>query len=487
MNTLNFLRSYKYEFVAFLTGASVMVLEIVGARLIAPTFGTSLYVWTAIIGVILGLLALGYWAGGLLADKRPDNTLVGSILFAAALTVLLISFTQEPLLNAIASFNLDLRLSAVIAALLLFGVPSFLIGMVSPHLAKIQVKSLEQTGRSIGRLEAAGALGSIIGTFSCGYFLLGLFGSRQIVIGVAGLLLLTSFIIDRHAWKGIRLFVVGILLLGGIGIINTSNPSNLLADVDSSYTRYQVFGTLYNAVPVNILTTDRGGIQSAVPTNGSKELVLSYVQHFYEAAERYGKPGKVLVVGGGTYTFPSALVDSFPTTAVDVVEIDPKLDELARKHFEFKDNPRLTIHHQDGRTFINKNTGTYDLIYMDAFSSLSPPFQLTTLEATERLKQNLSSDGVIVVNLIGNYLNNNDPYLRAVQTTYEQTFDNVALYLADPAARLSDGRQNFILYATNSDKTFAKITPDTAVSKVPFQQTGQLLTDNFAPIEQLTY
>lgn len=215
MNPLALFRTYRYEIVAFLTGAAVMVLEIVGARLISPQFGSSTYVWTAMIGVILGALAVGFAIGGRLADKYHSSAFLGQLIFIASLLVLGMALIERSVLTSIADLNLDLRLSALLAAILLFSPPSLLIGMVSPHLAKIRIISLDTTGKSIGKLEAAGALGSIAGTFSCGYFLLGAFGSRSIIIGIVVLLMITSVIVNPYFWRKSRLGVLAFALLVG--------------------------------------------------------------------------------------------------------------------------------------------------------------------------------------------------------------------------------------------------------------------------------
>ena len=310
MKLIAAIRSVRYELIAFLTGASVMVLEIVGARLIAPEFGTSTYVWTAMIGVILGSLAVGFWIGGKMADRGGSAASLGLILFTAAILVFFTGVFQQRVLSDIAGIGLDLRVGVLLGALLLFALPSVLIGMVSPHLAKIRVTSLDTTGVSIGRLEAAGALGSIAGTFACGYFLLGLFGSRSIVMGVVAVLLITSFVADPYFWRKLRLYSFAAVFIGALLV--TVNPPSVLADVDSSYARYRVLSNSYDGTSVRFLVTDSAGVQSAVPADGSGRLLFSYAKRFHAAAVAYGDPGRVLMVGGGTYTFPTALINSFP-------------------------------------------------------------------------------------------------------------------------------------------------------------------------------
>lgn len=478
-------RSIRYESIAFLTGASVMVLEIVGARLIAPAFGTSTYVWTAMIGVILGSLALGFWIGGKAADRNGSAAYLGFLLFAAALLVLGMGLVQQRILSDIAGLGLDLRLGVLLGALLLFSLPSVLIGMVSPHLAKIRVTSLKTTGTSIGRLEAAGALGSIAGTFACGYLLLGLFGSRSIVIGIVVVLLITSFIADPYFWRKLRFlsFVVAL----PASLVMTANPPAVLADVDSSYARYQVVERTYGNETLRMLMTDHRAIQSAVSTASPDLLKLAYAQRFQQVALAYGNPEKVLVIGGGTYTFPEALVKTLPTVQVDVAEIDPTLRDLAKQYFFFEDSSRLRIHHVDGRTYLNRNTTQYDLIYMDAFSSLSPPFQLTTKQTVQGIKAGLAPEGVAVVNVIGDYENGTSDYLRAMRATYQSVFTHTAMFQMNPQYDINQVRQNFLLLAANSPDAFARVAKQINLAPLTFEPGGLVLTDDYAPIERLTY
>jgi predicted membrane-bound spermidine synthase len=485
MIDLKRLGRYRYEAIAFLTGASVMTLEIVGARLMSPKFGASTYVWTAMIGVILASMAVGFYLGGKLADRKDHAKFLGHTLLVAAVGVLMISLYHEWFLGRVAALGLDLRLGALLSAILLFSLPSMLIGMVSPHLAKASVTSLETTGRSIGRLEAAGAVGSIAGTFACGYFLLGHFGSRSIVIGIAGLLLLTSLLAGRGALTRQRLICAGLLALAAVAA--NANPPSVLADVDTSYARYRVYEGRYAMEPVNMLLTDDSSIQSAVSKADPNALVFTYTKAFYAAARSYGSPERVLVIGGGTHTFPSALVAGFPQVHVDVVEIDPALDKLAVEYFGFKGSPRLQIHHADGRAYLNTNGTAYDLIYMDAFSSLSPPFQLTTSQAVGRIHGSLTGGGAVVANIISRYDGGNDGYLRAAVTTYREHFRYVALAQAVPGHITGDARPNFMLFASDSKQTFDKLLGSAPAGKLPLQPGGQVLTDDFAPVERLLY
>jgi spermidine synthase len=216
-------------------------------------------------------------------------------------------------------------------------------------------------------------------------------------------------------------------------------------------------------------------------------LLFDYTQRFSTATMAYGDAGKVLVVGGGTHTFPSYLIRNYPDMQVDVVEIDPRLDTLARQYFFMQDSPRLTIYHEDGRAYLNRTEQDYDLVFMDAFSTLSPPFQLTTKEAVRRIASNLQPDGVAVANIIGRYDGGNGAYLRAIRETYGTAFKNVSIHRIHPGATPGSQRQNFLLVAGNDRASYDAVSGN-AGERLVFPEGPRLvLTDDYAPIERLTF
>ena len=484
MNAIDILREFRYELIAFTTGASVMMLEIVGARLIAPYLGTSVYVWTAMIGTILGALAVGYWLGGRLADKPYDHRqLLAVVLAGAAVLVLMTAFMQDMTLNSVAAADIDLRIGALLAGVVLFGPPSLLIGMVMPHVAKIRITSLDTTGRSIGRLEAAGAVGSIAGTFACGYWLLGYVGSENIALAIVVVLVLTSFLAHKSVflWLRVSIAVIAVLVM----VVPQVEAAGILADVDSSYGRYRVIESELNGRTTHSLVTDPFSIQSQIFVDDPGEPALSYIQRFMEVFVNLDA-SNVLVIGGGAHTFPTALVQRSDTVDVTVVEIDPKLDELASEYFAFKQSERLRVVHADGRAYLNQQHGPYDVLYVDAFSSLTPPFQLATEEAVIRMAAGVAPDGVVVVNVIGSYGGSSDNFANAMYTTFRAGFADVHLYQVAPEFDLQR-RQNLLLVASNSNDALERAASSFGDLEIPSYKPGLMLTDDYAPVERLTY
>ncbi len=475
---LTTIRDYRYELIALLTGASVMILEIVGARLIAPYFGTSTYVWTSMIGIILGSLSLGFWYGGRLADKYDTEQDLGLIIAGAAALVLAMTFLQEPALELIINQQFDLRFSSAIAAIILFGPPSALIGMVSPHLAKLRVTSLKTTGTSIGRLEAAGAIGSIGGTFLSGYWLLAYLGARNVTLWLVVLLICTSFLANPKRLRWLRATVAFIAII----FLNFSTlPIGIIHDSDSAYSRYRVARASYNDRPAHLLLTDKQSIQSGMYLDDPDEPVFSYTQLMTRVVTNTEDAKRILIVGGGAHTMPTILAKRLPQSTFDVVEIDPALDDISRQYFNYKDMQNIHVHYEDGRTYINKSHDAYDLIIMDAFNSLTPPFHLTSREAVLRLKYNLSRGGLILINAPADFYGE---FLPSLLKTYTSVFTEVSAYQSDKESL--NKRQNFLIVATDDKPKLSQLTEGFPTPVDP-PKTGLVLSDDYAPVERLSY
>lgn len=470
------LRLYRYEIVAFLTGAFVMILELVGARVIAPHFGTSLYVWTAVIGVILGALALGIWYGGKRADEGATDKEIAKILFAAAVVLLASVMLQSSILTIIAEADIDIRLQALWAALILFAPASALMGFITPYLAKRRLTSLDTVGRSIGRLDASSTLGSIAGTFLAGYWLISWFGNRTLGFSLVLGLILLSFVASRQGWtkRRIALGVIAILL----AVVPGTPNSPVIADIDSAYSRYLVTQT----DGVNYLQTDNFGIQSAQIVGNPSSLPLAYTQRFMEITQEMD-PDTLLVVGGGAYTFPTAYATECGDCRIDVVEIDPVLDRIASEYFSYRPTPRINVIHEDGRVYLNKTKSAYDLIFMDAYTSLAPPYQLSTLEAAHRVREHLTTDGVVVANLVGLY-EGDAGYLHAALSTYDAVFSYTALFQG-VGGQTTVKSQNYIVIMAQNKESFEQAVSSVSTPRLDMLEDGKILTDDHAPVERL--
>nr|MBA3352322.1 fused MFS/spermidine synthase [Blastocatellia bacterium] len=208
---------YILEVTVFVCGALVMIYEIVGSRIVSPFIGTSTYVWTSLIGVILASLSLGYWLGGRLADKRPDPKVLASVIFVAGGLVSLTIFIKDIVLTAVASAPFGPGLKAVLASLFLFGPASVALGFVTPFAVKLRMLSLADSGATVGRLYALSTVGSIAGTFAAGFFLIPFVGSVRTLYIIAASLLVLALVFAPIAFTRARVAVLVLLACGIAG------------------------------------------------------------------------------------------------------------------------------------------------------------------------------------------------------------------------------------------------------------------------------
>jgi spermidine synthase len=229
--------------------------------------------------------------------------------------------------------------------------------------------------------------------------------------------------------------------------------------------------------------SDNHTIQSGYTVGQLDQMVLAYTQGFKRVADGHGPLKNMLMIGGGAYTFPSLIARQQPDAQIDVVEIDPVMDQMAVRFFDFDQTPNVRLTHQDGRVYLNRNDQQYDMIYMDAFSSLSPPYQLTTIEATGNVRRALAADGQVVVNVFARP-QSDDGYYAATYQTYKQVFESVKVYRVNQAAR-ADVRQSLVFVMGNAAAT-AKVANNMRVYREASAPAGgQVLSDDHAPVDQL--
>lgn len=473
---LSFLKTIKnYEIIAFTTGFALMAYELAAARLLAPSIGSSTYIWTSVIGVIIAALSIGYAFGGTLADKRIKPSDIAWLLLAAAGGVLLTLVFSDGTLRALQNVS-DPRWQGLLASLLLFAPASFLLGVISPYLARLRTESLAKTGRAVASLSAMNAVGGIVGTFCVGFIFFGLIGSRETMLIVAILLAGTSWLIlpkertfRRAAATAWIVFIAALQLMPVL-------PKGVAADIDTPSSRYQVVKGEYFGAPVRILTMGPRGSQSGVYTNGSTELVFDYTRQMAELVEQAPRKESILILGGGAFTLPAYLADKHGGSHIDVVEIDPELVEISKEYFGYFDRPNVTVHAQDARAFLNTNQKKYDLVLVDVYSDTSIPFAVTTQEYATQLARATKDDSAVIVNAIGANTPACGPLLRSIHGSYLTQFKSYKVQpLRDPEMK---GLQNIaITYAHRPLDWIAG--PDIKLS-------GDMkLTDNFAPLERL--
>lgn len=413
--------------IVFLAGAIVMVFELLGSRILSPYLGSSLSVWTSIIGLILGSLSLGYYWGGKLADKGVTQKGLGLIIFWSATAVFFCFLIKEELLPWLSFLIKDPRLVAVLASLILFAPASFFLGMVSPYAVKLRLKDLSDSGQRVGELYALSTLGSIVGTFLAGFYLIPFFGTNKLLLILIFSLVLMALALLSFSLRK-KFFVYFFLALLFFLSLSWTEAKGMV-DIDTPYQRLMVLDSEdINGRPIRLLKVGPHMAHSVIYLDGP-ELFSSYNKFFSLIEEYKGELKTSLMIGGAAYTFPNYYLSAFPKAEMDVSEIDAKMTELAKKYFGLEDNERLHIYHEDGRSFINHNEKKYQAIFLDAFSSYySIPSHLTTKEAISAYYNSLSEDGLLFINLISSLEGYNGLFFQAEYRTLKEIFPEVAVF-----------------------------------------------------------
>ncbi|MBT3817586.1 MAG: fused MFS/spermidine synthase [Candidatus Magasanikbacteria bacterium] len=483
---------YILELTVFICGAVIMIFELVGSRVLGPYFGTSIFVWTSLIGIILGSLSLGYYLGGKIADKKPDVKNLSLIIFFAAIFIGITTAVKGVLLVFLQFNILDVRISSVIASFLLFLPASVLLGMIAPYAAKLTLDDLDNSGATIGNLYALSTAGSICGTFLAGFFLIPHFGTNKLLIIISIILVLVSLALYTKEFKKIKSYALIFLIFGWVMISGFSyvNAKNGFIDVDTAYNRIWIYD--YTDVETGKMAKMMG-INNENHSSmflDSDELVSEYSKYYHLA--RYFHPDlkTALMLGGAGYSYPKYFLRTYPEATMDVVEIDPEITQLAKKYFRLKEDPRLNIYHKDGRVYLNKTDKKYDVIFGDAFGAhYSVPYQLTTKEATERIYDILEDDGIVILNIISALEGEKSWFFQAEYATYASIFPQVYVFPVKDLEN-AENRQNIMLIALKTEKEYTFESDDEQLQqylqhlwKKEIITDKLILTDDYAPVD----
>ncbi|MBN1936755.1 MAG: fused MFS/spermidine synthase [Anaerolineae bacterium] len=477
--------------IVFISSGCIMILELVAGRIIAPSVGVSLYTWTSVIGVILAGISLGNYIGGRLADRRASARLLGIMFLLAGLTSLgVLGLDRLDLMDKV-EWPIVLEILTLITAL--FFIPSTILGTISPIVVKLTMRDLDKAGSTVGKIYAFGTVGSIVGTFLTGFWLISWLGTYTIVLGVAVVLLaLGLFFVAGHrlAWFGgaLLVLIVGTVLFYGLGW--TKSPCLR----ETNYFCIKVHEEEHDGEPVRVLILDRL-VHSYSSLDDPTRLVYGYEQVYAEVtayqAERH-EDLSALFIGGGGYTFPRYIAVVYPGSTVDVIEIDPGVTETAYDYLGLGRDMEVTTYNEDARMFLHRApTEKYDMIMGDAFNDFSVPYHLTTKGFNDRVHAWLKPDGLYLVNIIdGAY----GRFLRAYTYTLRQTFKYV--YLSPTVQSWRETvRSTFILIATDTPLDLAafefdalfiqNLLSETEVDALLAEAELVMLTDRYAPVEQM--
>jgi spermidine synthase len=515
----------------FTSGAVLLGLEIAASRVVAPFFGNSLYVWGALIGVVLTGLAIGYWAGGALADRLPATWLLLAVMTLGALLVLAVPLVDQTVLEWVVSWDPGPRANPLLAAVILFGPASVVFAGVTPIAVRLLTRSVASAGRTAGRLFAISTAGSIAGTFATAFFLIPEFGTNQLLALSATALLacvVAVAIAERLALPalvgavaavaaGVAAFTVAPAEQERLTGVSAQNFSPVFRSRDESFGEVDHAGsgfdvvfqrdTSYHHLAVvddqdsRYLRFDNS-FQSGMIKGDPFETRFDYTDYFHLSFAYNPGARRVLFIGLGGGSAPKRLWRDFPRLDLQVVELDPVVEDVARRYFALPDEIPVEI--QDGRRFLASTDERYDVIAIDAYFSDSIPFHLTTREFVELARSRLAPGGVIVSNIIGSVEGRGSKLFRSFVRTYRTSFPTVFAHpVYDGGERDPTQLNNIILVATESAAPTERVLRqrweelrtdqmpnlDAAIEDrydrvIPVQDVPTL-TDDYAPVDSL--
>lgn len=490
----------------FFAGMSVMAVELGASRLLAPYFSSSQIVWTIIIGTIMIAMALGNIYGGRAADKNPDPGRLYGRIIVAALWIAAIPVLGKYIIlgiSAVLIFAVNsnfLVIAAFAACMIVFVFPLFLLGTVTPSLAKYTTDSLEDNGKIIGTLGAFNTIGSIIGTFVPTFVTIPAVGTAATFLIFAGILLALAILYFVSSGKK---KVVSSLLIFALCVVFGHSSSFAFWEKDLTFEGESVYNYLQVKETDNsvILSTNvLFGVQSILVKNG--QLTGMYYDYAMAAPymtgvkekEALGQKLNVLILGMGSGTYATQLSRYFDNVEVEGVEIDDKITDLAHKYFELPKETKVTTY--DGRAYLAAIDGKYDVIMVDAYQDITIPFQMSSVEFFTMVKEHLTDDGVMVVNmnLYSDELVADAPSINTyLADTIASVFDNTVvvdvpystnkeLFATNNSAFMDTLLTNIELEENETLRAMMTRAHDTAIS---YNGTGHIMTDDKAPVELL--
>ena len=481
----------------FFAGVSVMAVELGASRLLAPYFSSSQIVWTIIIGTIMIAMALGNLYGGRAADKNPDPARLYRRILIAAVWIAAIPVLGKYLILGVSGLLIVtistnfLVIAAFVSCMLIFVFPLFLLGTVTPSLVKVTVDSLDDSGRTVGRLGACNTIGSILGTFLPTFVTIPAVGTAVTFLIFSGVLLAIALIYFLSEKTRLRAVIIALILFLLCLIFGRSTAFAFWED-DLSYEGESVYNYLQvkeDERRVSLSTNVLFGVQSVMMKEGG--LTGMYYDYALAGPVMAGtETPKILVLGNGSGTFARQCLGYFPGCTAEGVEIDGKITQLAWEYFDMPEAVQVTEY--DGRAFLQAVDSKYDVILVDAYQDITIPFQMSSVEFFTLVREHLAEGGVMVVNM-NMHSDGEGSINQSLCDTIASVFPNVAtadvrgntnreLFAClegDPAERLE---QNLRTLESGELRSMMEMV---SKSLAPVTGGSHVLTDDRAPVEVL--
>jgi spermidine synthase len=488
---------------AFISSFCTLVIELIAGRIMAPYIGVSLYTWTSIIGIVLAGMSAGNFFGGIVADRYASRRTLGLIFIAGGLASLGILVVTHAIVGT--TFGLSFLPRIVVYVAAIFFLPSFVLGMVSPVVVRLALANLERSGHTVGTIYAFSTIGSLFGTFLTGFYLISWLGTRTIVWVVAVILLLTGIILataDAPRRRGVLAAVaLALAIFAAVGVRAARGLYAAPCDIESNYYCIKVLQTSQNGHDARMLMLDRL-IHSFVVPDDPFALDYGYERAYLNLTQAHASgrsPMDTLFIGAGGYSFPRYVEAAYPSSTIDVVEIDPAVIAVAHERLGLSPTSRIRSFNRDARVFLMEWTDPkkYDFIYGDAFNDLSVPYHLTTVEFNRIIASRLKPNGVYLSNIIDKF--EGGEFLKAEANALRAVFPHVYIFGRGGGFNPFD-RNTYVLMASRAPLNRATLAAITAADEPALRTTplsvdkfnayvtsgrAITLTDDFVPVDQL--
>lgn len=427
-------------------GFVIVSLETLAFRMLATTFGASIYVNGAVLGMVLLALAVGYYAGGRLADRgRNLEVLLGALLLGIALLVVLL-FVYQPWL-AWCSQSLGTIRGSLVAALVAFGVPILPLSITSPFISKM-LAGERTVGTAIGTTFALSTFGSLLGVFLTTFFLIPVIGTRTTLIAnIAAVAVLVAVAFPlRRRWLA-AVAALALLPTGG------DLPPHVVAEAESVYERVRVQYqdeaiSLFGTERMLTLAIDEGDFESWYREPG-RFPVHADQTYIALVTQLVPSPARIAILGLAAGVIASMNAE-LTGAQIDGVELDPEIVALSRKHMRLGEIPRLTTHVEDARRFLATTSARYDVIEIDTYRGAYFPAHLTTVEFFALARSRMTEHGALalMVGYAAQGDNCSDPIVTRILSTLGQVFDSLFC--------IQSNEHQAVVYATRQPMSLAE-------------------------------
>lgn len=493
----------------FIGGAVVMTIEMSASRLLAPYFGTSLFIWANLIGLVMIYLTVGYWFGGRLADRFPRAAVLYGITALAGFVTGLIPVLSGPILRwsltGFDQYSLGIFYGSLIGVILLFSIPMILLGFVSPFAIRLRSVGMAHAGSTAGAVSALSTLGSILGTFIPVFLLIPRIGTAATLYSAAAALLIFSILgllsvsMARPAMLYVAMLgvVLGLAFFAPRGLIKPPPMGKLIFETESAYNYIQV---VQQGTQVSLMLNEGHAIHSVYDPN---QVLTGGPWDYWSVAPYFTKDFRpsdmqsMAMIGSAAGTAARIFTAAYGPLPVDGVEIDPQIVDVGRRYFALGQLTNMTTYEQDGRTFLQTagRDKKYTVVGIDAYRQPYIPFHLTTVEFFQQVRERLTPNGAVMINagrtatdtrLVDALANTMKRVYPDVYVIDVPTMANSMVVATNSPSRL----ENFAQNAARVDNPILKPIFDASLTKgnireVQSNPDGLIFTDDRAPVEDV--